>query len=372
MATGSGSTSPLWARTPLTRALGISYPIVQGPFGGFASQGLAATVSNAGALGSLGANNREPSAITEAIDQIRALTDKPFAINLWVSMEDEGAFASGPAAFDRSLAALLPHLAALGVERPTYAPYAPIGFDRQVRAVLDARVPVFSFIFGLPPREILDECRARTMVTMGTATTADEARAIEAAGVDIVIASGFEAGGHRGSFLRPAHESLTGTFGLLQQVAAAVRIPIVAAGGIADARGFVAARALGASGVQIGTAFLSCDGSGASRTHVEALLSDPPRQTGLTSGFTGRLARGLRNQLMDDLNEPGVSHLPYPLQRVLVRHVSAAAERAGDPERLPMWAGQSVGVARYTDAARLIRDFVESVPDVLRGLAQIE
>ncbi|MCW3052900.1 MAG: oxidoreductase, 2-nitropropane dioxygenase family, partial [Chthonomonadales bacterium] len=201
---------------------------------------------------------------------IRTLTSKPFAMNLWVSVEDEGAFTAGEEAFARSLAPLARHIEAVGGTLPSYKPYVPMRFEDQARVLLEARVPVFSFIYGIPPREILEECRLQGIVILGTATTPDEALALQDAGVDVVVASGFEAGGHRGSFLRPAEESLTGTFSLVPQVADAVDLPVAAAGGIADARGIVAALALGAEGVQMGTAFLTCAGSGASETHKAA------------------------------------------------------------------------------------------------------
>ena len=160
--------------------------------------------------------------------------------------------------------------------------------------MLDVKVPAFSFIYGIPPKEMLDECRAQGILTIGATTTPDEAIVLEQAGVDVVAASGFEAGRHCGSFLLPAQESVTGTFSLVPQVADAVSIPVVAAGGIADARGIVAAFALGAEGVQIGTAFLACEESGASVHHRNALLGGQAKQTALTCGFTGRLAGGIK------------------------------------------------------------------------------
>ena len=357
----SGSSSSPWNQTRISSRLGIEYPIIQGPLGGLSTQRLAATVSNFGGLGSFGAHGLNPSAIQDVIGEIRALTSKPFAINLWVSMEDDGARTSGSEAFARSLEPLSAHIQALGGTLPEYKPYAPIKFEDQVRVVLDAKVPAFSFIYGIPPKEILDECRAQGIILIGAATTPDEAIALEQAGVDAVAASGFEAGGHRGSFLRPAEESLTGTFSLVPQVADAVSIPVVAAGGITDARGIVAAFALGAEGVQIGTAFLACEESGASAVHRKAILSGHARRTGLTRGFTGRLARGIDNQLLQELNRPGVEILPYPLQRILVKNLATLAEKAGKPELLQLWAGQSANLSRHNDAKTLLQALVSEV-----------
>jgi nitronate monooxygenase len=359
-----------WNENRLTKKLGIEYPIIQGPLGGLSSQKLTAAVSNFGGLGSLGALNLTPEAIKEVISEIRSLTSKPFAVNLWVSMEDEGARTSDEAAFRSSLATIAPILDELGAPHPTYKPYSPARFENQIRAVLDAKVPVFSFIFGIPPREILDECRARKIVTIGAATTPDEAVAMQDAGVDAVAASGFEAGGHRGSFLRAAEDSLTGTFSLVPQVVDRVAVPVIAAGGIADARGVVAAFALGAEAVQMGTAFLTCKESGSSRLHREALLAKQAGHTGLTKGFTGRWARGISNRLMEELNRKDAEILPYPLQRGLVRNVSLAAEAAGRPELVPMWAGQSASLSACTDVMDFLKELVEEVSEIAGAVAE--
>ena len=349
---------PGWNKTRVSSRLGIDYPIIQGPLGGLSTQRLAATVSNFGGLGSFGAHGLNPSAIKDVIAEIRSLTTRPFAINLWVSMEDEGARTSGVEAWLRSLAPLAGHIQALRGALPAYQPYVPIRFEEQARVLLDAKVPVFSFIVGVPPKEILDECRAQGIITIGTATTPNEAIVLEQAGVDLIVASGFEAGGHRGSFLLSSEDSLTGTFSLVPQVADAVSIPVIAAGGIGDARGIVAAFALGAEGVQIGTAFLACEESGASAPHRNAILIGKGRRTALTRGFTGRLARGIHNQLVAELNRPGTEILPYPLQRFLLKNLTSLAEKAGNPELLQLWAGQSASLARQSDAAALLQTLV--------------
>jgi nitronate monooxygenase len=359
-----------WNRNRLTEKLAIDYPIIQGPLGGLSSQRLTAEVSNFGGLGSFGAHGLAPEAIKDVIAEIRSLTSKPFAMNLWVSMEDEGARTSDENAFNKSLAPLAVHLAALGVPRPTYKPHSPIRFEDQARVLLDANVPAFSFIFGIPPAEILKECRSKGIVTIGTATTPDEAAALQEAGVDAVVASGFEAGGHRGSFLRTAEDSLTGTLSLVPQIVDIVDVPVIAAGGIGDARGVVAALALGAEAVQMGTVFLGCEESGASRLHREALLGKKAGLTALTKGFTGRLARGIRNRLMEELNRKGTGILPYPLQRGLVRNLSIAAEAAGRSDLLPLWAGQSANLSTCTDVSSFLNSLVEEVAEVAGPVTQ--
>ena len=348
-----------WNRTRVASALKIEYPIVQGPLGGFSSQRLTAAVSNFGGLGSFGAHGLEPPAIQDVIAEIRSLTSRPFAMNLWVSMEDEGAFTSDASAFERALAPLAAHIQAVGGTRPAFAPYKPIRFEDQVRVLFDAKVPAFSFIYGIPSKEILQEARRQDIVTIGTATTLEEALVLERAGVDVIAASGFEAGGHRGSFLRPSEESLTGTISLVPQVVDAVEAPVIAAGGIADARGIAAAFALGAEGVQMGTVFLACEESGASPLHREAILSGRARRTALTRGFTGRLARGIRNQLLDEMNQPGLEILPYPLQRTLMRTLAIPAQRAGKADLLALWAGQSASLARFPSVTELLQSLVE-------------
>ena len=359
-----------WNRNRVTEKLGINYPIVQGPLGGLSSQKLTAAVSNFGGLGSFGALNLSPEEIKNVISQVRSLTSKPFAVNLWVSMEDDEARTSDEAAFNRSLRPLAIYFEQLNAPRPDYKPYSPIKFEDQVRVLLDENVTVFSFIFGIPPKEILDECRAKGIVTIGTATIPDEAVALQNAGVDVIVGSGFEAGGHRGSFLRAAEDSVTGTLSLIPRIVDVVDVPVIAAGGIADARGVIAAFALGAEAVQMGTAFLTCEESGASRIHREALMQRKAEYTGLTKAFTGRLARGINNRLMSELNQKGAEILPYPLQRILVRNLSIAAEAAGRADLLPLWAGQSANLSSCTDVSVFLNSLVEEVSEIAGPLTE--
>jgi nitronate monooxygenase len=359
-----------WNENRLTAKLGIDYPIIQGPLGGLSSQQLTAAVSNFGGLGSFGAHGLAPEAIKDVIAEIRSLTSKQFAMNLWVSMEDEGARTVDENGFNRSLTPLVVHLAALGAPRPTYKPYSPKRFEDQARVLLDANVPAFSFIYGIPAREVLEECRAKGIVTIGTATTPEEGAALQEAGVDAVVASGFEAGGHRGSFLRRAEDSLTGTLSLVPQVVDIVDVPVVAAGGIGDARGVVAALTLGAEAVQMGTVFLACEESGASRLHRETLRRRNAQHTALTKGFTGRLARAIHNRVMRDLNRNGIEFLPYPLQRELVRNLAIAAGAAGRADLVPMWAGQSANLSTCNDVSTFLTSLVEEVSQIAGPIIQ--
>jgi nitronate monooxygenase len=217
---------------------------------------------------------------------------------------------------------------------------------------------VLSFLYGVPPLEILEECGKRAITTIGTATTPEEAVALEKAGIDLIVASGFEGGGHRGSFLRSPADSLMGCFSLIPQVADAVEVPVVASGGIADGRGLVAALALGAEGVQIGTAFLPCAGSGAGKAHRTALLSKVVKRTNLTDAFTGRLARGIENRLMDELSDITSPPLPFPLQHALTQTIAAPASTQERGDLMPLWAGQSVGLCHHTQASELMAELI--------------
>jgi nitronate monooxygenase len=362
MANQVGSKS--WTENRLSSRFGLQYPIIQGPLGGLSSQRLTAAVSNYGGLGSFGAHSLKPEAIRKVIREIKSLTPKPFAMNLWVSMEDEGALTSTEEAFHRSISSLAKHIESVGGAKPSYRPYEPIRFEDQVQVLLDEGIFAFSFIYGIPSEQILNEFRRQGIALIGTATTVDEAIALEQAGVDAIATSGFEAGGHRGSFLQSSEDSLTGTMALVPQVVDAVRLPVVAAGGIGDARGIAAAFALGAEGVQMGTVFLACEESGANTLHRKALLSGQAKQTALTRGFTGRLARSIKNRLLDELNQKDIEILPYPLQRALLRHLSMPAETAGRSELLPLWAGQSANLSRCTNVHALLDSLVQEISEI--------
>jgi nitronate monooxygenase len=238
-------------------------------------------------------------------------------------------------------------------------------FEDQVVALLDARPPVLSVIFGIPPADIFKECRKRNIKIMGTATTSDEALALEQAGVDVVVASGFEAGGHRGSFLGSVEDSLTGTFSLIPQVADRLSIPVVAAGGIADGRGIAAAMVLGAEGVQIGTAFLACAESNATDLHKQKLFSEESRYTVLTKVFSGRLARGVRNRLAQDLKEHEKDLAPFPMQKAFLAPLTAKVLANNRQEYMGFWSGQSAALIKYKTAKELFQALIEDTGKIL-------
>ena len=351
-----------WRNSAVARRLGLAHPVVQGPFGGgLSSVELVAAVSDAGGLGSFGAHHLDGAGIRAVAADIRARTAQPFALNLWLPFEHSEDPALDDSAYAAHVELLAPFYAELGVEPPPRPARFMPAFDEQVDAVLETRPAVFSFVYGVPAPWILDRCRALGVATIGAATTPDEAIALDAAGVDMIVATGLEAGGHRVSFLRPAEDSLTGGLALLPQVVDAVRAPVIAAGGIGDARGIVATLALGAQAVQIGTAFLACEESNAAPIHRERLFGNDARHTGLTRAFSGRLARGLVNPLMRRLQGQEHRLAPYPVQNWLTGAMRAAAVAQGRADLMSLWAGQSAPLLRHRRAAELMAWLIEEV-----------
>jgi nitronate monooxygenase len=342
-------------KSNLTARLGMVLPIIQGPFGGgLSTVKLAATVTNAGGMGSYGAHLLEPEEIIQVTNAIRRETGGSFVMNLWVDSKDRKSMEADVTAFEREVAKLAPIYRRNQVAPPVFARFRFVDFERQAEAILQARPPVFSFVFGIPSQEILSQCRKLGIVTMGAATTLDEAIAIETAGVDIVIATGFEAGGHRPSFLRPAADSLHGTLALVRQIVESVNIPVVAAGGIADARGVAAALSLGASAVQVGTAFLACEESGAHPTHKRKLFDPSARHTRLSDHVTGRLARFIVTPKLEELEASGLTPLGYPIQGELTRSFKTSEDGL-------FYAGQGAPLLRHHNATELTRDLAAHI-----------
>jgi len=351
--------------TRLTELLGLEHPIVQGPFGGgLSSVPLAATVSNGGGLGSFGAHHLRPDEITALVDDLRKETSRPFAVNLWVPQAAEADLPRGGPELEPHIDRLRPFYDELGVAPPD-TPLTYPDFAAQAEAVIAARPPVFSFVMGIPPAGVLDAARRAGIRTIGTATTVAEAVAIEAAGFDAVVASGSDAGGHRGAFLRPVEESLVGTFSLVPQVADAVSIPVIAAGGVADGRGVAAALTLGASGAQIGTGFLATAESNASAPHRAALDSPAATVTVLTRLFSGRPARAIQNAFTRELAAAEREVPGYPLQNSLMLPIRRAAAAAGNPDRLNLWSGQAAPLTRPRPAAEYLETLVREAGEAL-------
>jgi len=345
-----------------TSRLQLRHPIVQGPFGGGLSTAhLTACVSNLGGLGSFGAHQLSPAEIISVAGDIRARSSAPFALNLWVSTFDAGGDALDAATFDRCWPLFAPWFAELGLPCPQPPATVHADFEAQVEALLAVEPAAFSFVFGIPRAEILRHCRRRGIYTIGAATSIAEAQALEAAGVDAVVASGFEAGGHRPSFLARAEESLMGTFVLVPLIADRVQIPVIAAGGIADARAVRAALTLGAQATQIGTAFLACDESAASEAHRQALFGPQALQTTLTRAFSGRLARGLRNQWTDAMATRSAEFAPFPVQSWFTGQMRAAALAQQRSDLVSLWSGQIAPNLQHRSASELIAALLKPV-----------
>jgi nitronate monooxygenase len=337
----------------------IELPIIQAPMAGVQGSALALAVSNAGGLGSLPCAMLRPGAIREEILAIRAGTTKPFNVNFFCHAEPP----LDDAREARWRAALAPYFAELGLDAGAIAPGpARSPFDADAaELLLELRPPVVSFHFGLPSPPLLEAVRGTGARIISSATTVEEARWLESIGVDAIIAQGLEAGGHRGMFMTDDVSTQVGTFALVPQVVRAVRVPVIAAGGIADARGVAAAMALGASGVQVGTSYLLCPEATTSAVHRAALTSDDARHTALTNLFSGRPARGIMNRVMRELGPMSSDAPAFPLATSAIAPLRARSEQAGRGDFSPLWAGQNASGCRAAPAAQITRALMPSV-----------
>ncbi len=342
----------------LRELLGIRHPILLGPFGGLSSVALTAAVSDAGGLGAYGLYGYDGARIRSTGQALRAATDRPFALNIWLPTGDEVEPGPQHAVFAQ---ALQPFYEAVGVEVPARPERYLPSLDEQLDAIWDVAPAVLSVVFGVPSEELIDEARRRGIQVVGTATTVAEALALEAAGVDAVVATGMEAAGHRVSFLRSAADSLVGTFALVPQVVDAVGIPVIAAGGVSDRRGVAAAFALGASGVQVGTAFLATRESAASEAHRAAIRRTSADGSILTTAMSGRLARGARNRAVRAI-EAGGTIAPFPMQNWLTGRFRGAAGEQDLGELQSLWLGQAAPLARWDAAAEVFAELSAGLP----------
>lgn len=329
------------------------HPIIQAPMAGVQDHRLAVAVSNAGGLGSLPAAMLSLDALKAELTQLSAKTDKPYNVNFFCHTPPT--FSEAREAIWR--AALKPYYDEMGLDVnniPTGPGRAP--FTHEVADVLEAFIPpVVSFHFGLPATDLMARVRSWGSKIISSATTVEEALWLESQGVDAVIAQGLEAGGHRGHFLSHDLTRQLGTFALLPQIVIAVKIPVIAAGGIADAAGVKAAMSLGAAAVQVGTAYLLCDEATTSPLHRAALKSPVAAHTALTNLFTGRPARGVVNRLMRDLGAISSQAPEFPLATGAIAPLRAAAEKIGSSDFSPLWSGQNASGCREIGAAELTR-----------------
>jgi nitronate monooxygenase len=340
--------------TVLKRLLDIELPIVQAPMAGAQASALAIAVCNAGGLGSLPCAMLTPETMRKELAAIKAATSKPYNVNFFVhtppvpSTEREAAWRR----------ALSPYYTEYGIDAgsipagPGRAPFSAEAAD----VLEDFKPRVVSFHFGLPSAELLARVRSWGSKILASATTVAEARWLEARGADAIIAQGVEAGGHRGLFLSDDLTTQVGTFALVPQVARAVKVPVIAAGGIADAEGVAAAIALGAAGVQIGTAYLLCPEVTTSAIHRAALKSEAARETALTNLFTGRPARGIVNRVIRELGPINPAAPAFPLATTAITPLRAKAEAQGSGDFSPLWSGQNASGCKEIPAADLTRE----------------
>jgi nitronate monooxygenase len=332
---------------------GTELPIIQAPMAGVQESALAIAVSKAGGLGSLPCAMFDTAKVRSEIAAIRAATSKPFNVNFFCHVEPVPDAAREQA----WRTALAPYYAELGAVPPTGGGPGRRPFDAELAELIaELRPPIVSFHFGLPAESLLAPVRAGGAKILASATTIDEARYLADRGVDAVIAQGVEAGGHRGMFLSESVAEQVGTFALVPQVVAAVRVPVIAAGGIADAAGVRAVLALGAAAAQIGTAYLLCPEATTSAVHRAALASDRARRTVLTNVFTGRPARGIVNRIVEELGPMSAIAPAFPLANAAVAPLRAAAERAGSDGFTPLWSGQNASGCKPIPAAQLTRE----------------
>jgi nitronate monooxygenase len=346
----------------LDELLGTELPLVQAPMAGVQGSAMAIAVSEAGGLGSLPCAMLGAEAIHKELTAIRAGTAKPYNVNFFCHappQPDAGREANWRAA-------LAPYFAQHGIDGASIAAGAGRNpFSAEAADVLEAfRPPVVSFHFGLPQAALLARVHSWGSKIISSATTVDEALWLQAQGVDAIIAQGLEAGGHRGMFLGSDTDISTqvGTFALLPQVVRAVQVPVIAAGGIADAAGVAAAMALGAAGVQVGTAYLLCPEATTSALHRAALASEAARTTALTNLFTGRPARGIVNRLMRELGPMSGVAPAFPLATTAIAPLRARAEAAGSGDFSPLWSGQNASGCKPVPAAQLTRELAAGLP----------
>ena len=338
----------------INEILGIELPIIQAPMAGVQGSALAIAVSNAGGLGSLPCAMLSPQDLERELTAIREQTPRPFSVNFFCHKEptpDE----TRETGWRKLLA---PYYEELGLDpsaphaAPARRPFSPDAAE----LLSQFKPPVVSFHFGLPSPDLLQRIRSWGAKVLSSATTVAEARWLEAHGADVIIAQGYEAGGHRGTFLDGSVAEQMGTFALLPQIVKAVRVPVVAAGGIVDGATVSSAFSLGAAGAQSGTAYLLCPEATTSRVHRAALKEERAGRTQLTNLFSGGVARGIPNRLMRELGSINPAAPAFPLASNALAPLRAAAERAGSGDFSPLWAGQNTTRCTELPAARITRD----------------
>lgn len=355
----------------LTKVLNITYPIIQAPMaGGITTPELVSAVSNAGGLGSIAAGYLSPDALRTTIQETKKLTNKPFSVNLFVPARDEIEVTEED--LKRAHEWLVPFYEELKMDVPPLPTNFHEPFDELIEVVIDEKIPIVSFTFGIPPKEVITKLKQNHVFLIGTATTVNEAIDIEKAGMDAVVAQGSEAGGHRGTFSTSFEQALVGLIALIPQIVDNVSIPVIAAGGIMDGRGMLAAEVLGASAVQLGTAFLTCEEAGTNPAYKEAILESFEDSTVITRVFSGKPARSIHNYFIETLNDHENEIPPFPYQNALTNPLRKEANKQQNIRFMSLWCGQGARLSRKTSAKSLVQSIVQDYEMRKSNLTQNE
>lgn len=350
--------------------LQVTYPLIQAPMLGITTPAMVAAVSNAGGLGSLPIGGLSPAQAAALIQEVKRLTNKPFAVNLFAH--------AAPAPYTqeavKQMQQVLQHIyqqhqldiTDINPENIQYHYFA-----EQVPVLLAEQVKIVSFTFGILDEESIHQLKAAGCLLIGTATSLAEASLLEAKGCDMIVAQGAEAGGHRGTFLDTITPPMIGTMALVPQIATSVHVPVIAAGGIMDGRGVAAAFILGAQAVQAGSAFLRCTESLATPAHKQAIADSKDTSAQLTRAFSGRWARGLHNEFIAHIHASGISPLPYPVQDAVTKPLRNEARKQDNIAWISMWAGQAAALARNTSAAAIIEQMKMETEIVFKTAAKM-
>lgn len=353
----------LWYKNKLTEMLKVRYPIIQaGMAGGVTTAELVAEVAAYGGLGSIGAGYMSAEQLRTTIREVKELTDAPFIVNLFVpevaeTREEEVGRANKRLQSFYTLLDMEPSRIALKND--------VMVIEEQIAVVIEERVRICGFTFGIPADHLIMRLKENKITLLGTATTVEEAILIERAGMDIVVAQGSEAGGHRGTFHHDDKDAMIGTMSLIPQVADHVTIPVVAAGGIMDARGVLAALTLGAEAVQMGTAFLTTEESGANPFHKAIIIESPEDNIAVTKGFSGKAARGVKNEFMEKMVGCEDEILPYPLQNSLTSPLRKEAAKQKRPGLMSLWAGQSPRLSSQQTVKELMGNLIQEMEEIM-------
>lgn len=353
----------IWPNTKITELLKIKLPIIQAPMaGGATTPELVAAVSNAGGLGSLGAGYMTADEIKKTINKIKLLTNKPFSVNLFIPEK----YHADDNQIEQARKIVQSCCSELNFNIPSIKPPYTPSFEEQLNVIIEEKVPIFSFTFGIPSTEWIEIFKKNDVTLIGTATTLAEARLLEENNIDAVVAQGSEAGGHRGTFLGKAENALISTSSFVPLLVEHIKIPVIAAGGIMNAKEILASLSLGAAAAQMGTAFLCCAESGIHPLYKKLLLNISHDNTTLTRGFSGKLARGIVNKFIIRMQSYEKNILSYPLQNTLTSSMRKESAKQNNTEFMSMWAGQAAYLCKALSATQLIEELSREVIALLK------